>query len=216
MTTEIRDIAIVGGGGLGKETAVLIHQINEQKKTWNLVGFFDDGLKTSEHVLSYPLLGGLKELNQLDRSIHAIVAIGDPSIRKQVVQRITNPRILFPVLVHPSAVIGLNVQVGEGSVVTAGCRLTVDIEIGKHVLLNLNTTVGHDVVLGNFSSVMPGVHLSGYVKVGESVLIGTGASLLQHVHIGSNSIVGAGAVVNRSVKDDITVAGVPARSIFKK
>ena len=63
---------------------------------------------------------------------------------------------------------------------------------------------------------MPGVHLSGNVTVGESVLIGTGASILQHVNIGDDAIVGAGAVVNRSVKEGITVAGVPARSIFKK
>ncbi len=216
MTAILKDIAIVGGGGLGKETAVLIHQINQEELTWNVVGFYDDAMSVGQKVAGHLVLGKVDELNRIDYALHVVVAIGDPVIKKQVVQLLSNLRLHFPMLLHPSAIVGLNVKVGEGSMITAGCRLTVDIEIGKHVLLNLNTTIGHDVAVGNFSSVMPGVHLSGSVKIGESVLIGTGASILQHVHIGDHAIVGAGAVVNKSVRESITVAGVPARSIFKK
>ncbi|HEU5290303.1 MAG TPA: acetyltransferase [Cyclobacteriaceae bacterium] len=212
----MKDIAIVGSGGLGKETAVLVHQINEQELTWNLTGFYDDGMQAGQKVAGHLVLGKIEELNKVDYPLYVVVAIGDPIVKKRIVQRIQNAQIKFPVLVHPSAVIGLNIQVGEGSIITAGCRLTVDIKIERHVLLNLNTTVGHDVVINNFSSIMPGVHLSGHVKVGESVLIGTGASVLQQVSIEDHAILGAGAVVNRSVKEGITVAGVPARSIFKK
>ncbi len=212
----MKDIAIVGSGGLGKETAVLLHQINEKELEWNIVGFYDDGKQRGQKVANYLVQGTVDELNRIDYPLHVIIAIGDPLIKKQVVQRIQNRNITFPSLIHPSANVGLQVDIGEGSVIAAGCRLTIDIEIGKHVLLNLNTTVGHDVEVGNFSSIMPGVHLSGYVKVGESVLIGTGASLLQYVHVGDHATVGAGAVVNKPVKESITVAGVPARSIFKK
>jgi sugar O-acyltransferase (sialic acid O-acetyltransferase NeuD family) len=212
----MKDIAIVGSGGLGKETAVLLHQINQHELSWNVIGFYDDGSAAGQKVAGHLVLGNVDDLNKVNHPLYVIMAIGDPMIKKQVVGRIKNPHVKFPVLIHPSANIGLNVQVGEGTMITAGCRLTVDIEIKKHVLLNLNTTVGHDVVVGGFCSVMPGVHLSGNVTIGECVLIGTGASVLQKMSIGGNVVIGAGAVVNKSVKENVTVAGVPARSIFKK
>ena len=115
-------------------------------------------------------------------------------------------------LIHPFAVLGQQIKLGEGSVVTAGCVLTADIEIGKHVLLNLNTTVGHDVIVGDYSSIMPGAHLSGFVTIGKSVFVGTGASVLQHITIEAGAIIGAGAVVTKPVAKNKTVVGVPARS----
>lgn len=212
----MKDIAIIGSGGLGKETTVLLHHINEQELTWNLTGFYDDEIKAGQKIANYLVLGKIDELNKIDHPLYVVVAIGDPAVKKNVVQRIQNPQIKFPILVHPSANLGLNIQIGEGTVITAGCQLTIDIKIAKHVLLNLNSTVGHDVIIGSYSSVMPGVHLSGNVKIGESVLLGTGASILQQVEIENCVIVGAGSVVNRSVKENVTVAGVPARSIIKQ
>ena len=39
----MKDIAIYGFGGFGREVACVIQAINEIEPTWNLVGFFDDG-----------------------------------------------------------------------------------------------------------------------------------------------------------------------------
>lgn len=212
MSSKVADIAIVGAGGLGKETAVLISQINRYKKTWNLIGFFDDGVPVGKTILSVPVLGGIKELNAVRKPLGVIIGIGDPAVKSEIVKRINNPGVQFPILIHPFAVLGQQIKLGEGSVVTAGCVLTADIEIGKHVLLNLNTTVGHDVIVGDYSSIMPGAHLSGFVTIGKSVFVGTGASVLQHITIEAGAIIGAGAVVTKPVAKNKTVVGVPARS----
>lgn len=214
--SETTDIAIVGAGGLGKETAVLIGQINRYKKTWNLIGFFDDGIPSGKKILSLPVLGGVNELNAVRKPLHVIIAIGSPLVKAHIIKQINNPNVLFPVLVHPFAVLGQQIKLGEGTVVTAGCVLTVDVRVGKHVLLNLNTTLGHDVTVGDYSSVMPGAHLSGFVTLGQSVFIGTGASVLQHITIEDGAVVGAGAVVTKSVKKNKTVVGVPARYLKPK
>jgi sugar O-acyltransferase (sialic acid O-acetyltransferase NeuD family) len=211
--SELKDIAIVGAGGFGKETLVMINQINAINPQWLVTGFYDDGIAEGSLVAGLPVLGNLDALKAVDKELAVVVAVGDPKIKRSVVERIQHQHLYFPTLIHPVATIGENIKAGAGCIITAGCRLTIDITLGDFVLLNLNTTVGHDVHVGAYTSIMPGVHLSGYVRVGEEVLIGTGASVLQHVTIGNRSVVGAGAVVNRDVESKRTVAGVPARSI---
>jgi len=211
MSSGIQDIAIVGAGGLGKEIAVLIGQINQVQKKWNLVGFFDDALPPGSKVLSLPILGNIDAVNQSARNV--VIAIGNPSVKAAIVKKLTSKSLKFPVLVHPSVSLGQEITIGEGSIICAGSVLTVHVTIGNHVLINLNTTIGHDVVVGDYSSIMPGAHLSGFVKIDRFAFIGTGTSILQDVHIDEYAIVGAGAVVNRDVKANMTVVGVPAREI---
>lgn len=213
--SELKNLAIVGAGGFGKETLVMINQINAINPQWHVTGFYDDGIEAGNQVAGLPVLGNLDALKRVDKPLAVVVAVGDPKIKRSVIARIQQPNLHFPTLIHPVATIGENIKAGAGCIITAGCRLTIDITLGDFVLLNLNTTVGHDVQIGSFTSIMPGVHLSGYVQVGEEVLIGTGASVLQHVNIGNRSVVGAGAVVNKNVEPNRTVAGVPARSIRK-
>lgn len=210
---ELKNIAIVGAGGFGKETLVMINQINAINPQWQVTGFYDDGIAAGSVVAGLPVLGKLEALKQVDTVLAVVVAVGDPKVKRSVVERIQQSNLYFPTLIHPVATIGENIQAGAGCIITAGCRLTMDITLGDFVLLNLNTTVGHDVQIDSFTSVMPGVHLSGYVQAGKEVLIGTGASVLQRVTIGNGSVVGAGAVVNKNVEPHRTVAGVPARSI---
>ena len=39
-----KNIAIIGAGGFGRETACCLRAINGESPSWNLIGFFDDGV----------------------------------------------------------------------------------------------------------------------------------------------------------------------------
>jgi sugar O-acyltransferase (sialic acid O-acetyltransferase NeuD family) len=210
----MRDIAIFGAGKFGREVAWLIEDINKNNPKWNFIGYFDDEFDESNKISLDHYLGDTNSLNNWSHSIDLVVAIADPGIKQRIVNKINNPNVLFPVLMHPSVhVRSESVSIGVGSIVCAGCILTVDISVGDHVILNLNCTVGHDSVLGNFSSFMPAVNISGEVTIGNGVYVGTGAQLINQLYVGENTTIGAGAVVSKNLPSDCTAVGVPAKPI---
>jgi len=211
----VSDIAIFGAGGFGRETALMIRQINEVTPRWNLVGFYDDALVKGSEVDGIKILGGLTELNKVREALSLAIAVADPSARRKIVTGIANECIDFPVLRHPHNFLGddqLN-QVGKGCILTAGNIFTVNIHLEEFVIVNLACTIGHDVTVGRFSTIMPGCSISGNVKIGESNLIGSGVRILQNISIGNNCKVGAGAVVIKDSKGDVTLVGVPAKAL---
>ena len=194
------------------EVGALIEQINSVRARWKLIGFFDDALRPGSFVNDYPVLGGMKELNAWPSKLALALAVGLPKTKKGLFTRIMNENISYPVLIHPSVIIGSPkyVSLGEGAILCAGSILTTNIRIGKHVLLNLACTVGHQSVIGDFSSLMPTCNISGEVEIGECTFWGTGSKIIHRKKVGNNVTIGAGAVVIDDLPDDVTAVGVPA------
>jgi len=109
--------------------------------------------------------------------------------------------------------IGKNIIIQPGTIICAGVICTVDIAIGKHVILNLNTTIGHGTVIDDFCTIAPNASISGNTKIEEMVEIGTGAKLREKVTVGKGCIVGMGSILTKSVEPNKVVVGNPARSI---
>jgi sugar O-acyltransferase (sialic acid O-acetyltransferase NeuD family) len=122
--------------------------------------------------------------------------------------------VSFPTLIHPNVIIGHDfVNIGEGSIICASNIITVNINIGKFVILNLQCTVGHDTSIKDYCSFMPSVNISGEVLIEEGVYVGTGAKIINLLSIGKNSIIGSGAVVAKSLPANCTAVGIPAKPI---
>ena len=113
------------------------------------------------------------------------------------------------------------VDLGTGVIVCAGCILTVNIEIGNHVHIDiLDCTIGHDVRVGDFTTLAPGVHVSGNVHIRDMVYIGTGVTIINGslrsspLVIEPRCVLAAGACITKSTEPDGLYAGVPA--VLKK
>jgi hypothetical protein len=57
----VKPLIIVGAGGLGREVAWLVEDINRNTPQWDLLGFVDDGVSGST-VEGYPVLGNVDSL----------------------------------------------------------------------------------------------------------------------------------------------------------
>lgn len=211
----MKDIAIFGVGGCGREVLALIKDINKIEPTWNIVGFFDDGYEKGIMVNGYPNLGNTEDLNKWETPISIAVSIGSPVIKKKILDKITNPLVDYPTLIHPSVWIGEKefVEIGKGCIICTGVMITTNVQIKDFVILNLQCTVGHDSVINSYAAFMPSVNVSGEVNIGEGVYVGTGAKIINQIGIGEYTIVGAGAVVAKNLPAHCTAVGVPAKPI---
>lgn len=211
----MKDIIIIGAGGFGREVQWLIEEINEAIPTYNLIGFYDDGVKRGTSVNGLMVLGGIDDLILSGNHLAVAIAIGNPSIKQQVHLRLkANINFTFPNLIHPQVEVwNIGNTLGSGNIICKGNILTVNITLGSFIVLNLGCTVGHDTKIGDFCSIMPGVNLSGEVELHRNVYVGTGAKIINQLQIGENTIVGAGAVVFKSLPGNCTAVGIPAKPI---
>ena len=157
----------------------LIKSINAVTRTWEIVGFVDDGKKPGEIINGLKVLGNTGCMAEIKEKTAAVIAVALPEIRKKIKESVVNPNMYFPAVIHPSAIIEDKefVSVGEGSILCANSVLTTNITIGKFVLANLATTINHDAVISDFSTQMPGVSISTGAQVGEGCYIGTGSKI---------------------------------------
>ena len=212
---RLKDIAIFGVGGFGREVLTLIQDINRVEPSYNIIGFFDDGHEQGEMINGIPVLGKTDELNQWNTELAIAISIGNPSVKKQVVEKITNPKVSYPTLIHPTTIIGAPeyVTIGKGCIICAGNMITTNVEIGDFVILNLGCTVGHDTVIKDYAAFMPSCNISGEVLIEEGVYCGTGVKIINQTSIGEYATIGAGAVVTKPIPARCTAVGVPARVV---
>jgi len=211
----MKNVAIYGAGGFGREIACLVKEINQQNpdSPWNLIGFFDDGIPIGSANEYGVILGGIDELNNYRKPLAVVMAIGKPAILSLLIGKINNPLVEFPNIIAPEMryLDKNNLSMGIGNIFFSKCSLSCNVHIGDFNIFNGTISVGHDTTIGNFNILMSGVRLSGEVIIGDLNFFGIYAVVLQQNRIGNNTIIGTGSVVMRNTKDNSTYFGNPAK-----
>jgi sugar O-acyltransferase (sialic acid O-acetyltransferase NeuD family) len=211
----MKNLVFYGASPFGDEIVQLFRDINRPLAEWNIVGFLDDNPSMVGTIRNgVPVLGNQTWLESIDiHDVWFVCCIGNPQARERVVSSLNERGARFATGIHPTVTMSDSVQVGEGTTITAANVLTTNIQVGRHVIINLACTVGHYSVIEDFVTVNPGANISGNVKIEKCSYVGTNAAILEKLTVGANSIIGAGAVVNKNIPAGVTAVGVPARVI---
>ncbi len=111
-------------------------------------------------------------------------------------------QLLTNIDIHPAATIGHRCFIDHG----------IGVVIGETCIIEDNVLIYQGVTLG-------GVNLTAGVKrhptIKSHAVIGAGAKVLGDIIIGENAKVGSNSVVVKSVPDNSTAVGIPARIVEK-
>jgi sugar O-acyltransferase (sialic acid O-acetyltransferase NeuD family) len=213
----MKDLAIYGAGGFGREVACLVNEINQSasEPPWNLIGFFDDGKAIGDKNEYGIIFGGINELNSFSKPLSVVLTIGKPSTLAFLVEKIKNPLIDYPNIIAPDIrYLDINnISIGKGNIFFSKCSLSCNVNIGDFNIFNSCIAVGHDATIGNFNSMMPGTRISGEVKIGDLNFFGIYSVVLQQNKIGNNTVIGAGSIIIRNTEDNSTYIGNPAKKL---
>lgn len=213
----MKNIAIYGAGGFGREVACLLRRINnETSEQWNLVGFFDDGVTPGTENEYGKVLGNIDTLNLWDKQLAIVFAIGSPKIVELLYSKVTNDKIEFPNIIAPDTLFldRNNVRIGKGNVICSRCIISCNIEIGDFNTFNGLISLGHDAIIGSFNSIMPAAKISGGVILGDRNFLGVNSVILQYKTLCDDNVIGASSVVIRNIKTPGTYVGNPAKKVI--
>ena len=196
-------IVIVGAGGHGRvvaDAAVLCG--------YKQVYYLDDA-DNCDVELSGKTGDYIKFVDECD----FFVAIGNSAIREKITNVLLSGGANIVTVIHPSAVIGSDVVIGEGTFVAPGAVINTRATIGKGVIINTCSSVDHDCIVEDFCHISVGSHVAGTVTIGKGSFVGAGATVINNLSICGSCIIGAGATVVKDITHQGTYVGVPANKI---
>ena len=200
-------LALYGAGAMGREFKYIADETGE----WSKVVFIDDH-STAGQMLGCEVCGFHTFRKQYDpQEVRFAITIGEPKFRKAAFERMTEAGYRGARVVHPSATISPDAEVGEGAVIAHGAFIGSLAKVGKNFYAAKGASIGHDVVIGDHTRVGVGAFIGGHTVIGENAFIGSGAMLKDRIRIGDFSVVAIGSAVFSDVEPNTTVMGNPAR-----
>lgn len=209
----MKDLYIVGAGGLGRELLNLVLDIHAILGTrWNIRGFLDDTEaplkdKACNFSVVETIAGYMPKTNDV-----LALGIADPQAKSRLVPMLKQRGAVFESIIHPYAYLGRHNALGEGAVVFGGFSMSVNVHIGDFVTL-LSSGLGHDVRIGDYSTISSHCNIMGNVTIGSEVFIGGNVCIAPHITVGNSAYICLGSVVMNNISHGSKVLGNPAREI---
>lgn len=210
---RMKHLIIIGAGGMGRTMYDMARESNGYGIEYDIRGFIDDNTATLDNFENYPPLIAPIQGYQPKEDEVFVCSIGGTS-RQKCIEEIISKGGTFLTMIHKTARIGTNVEIGAGSIIGAFTTIGADAKIGNYNLIQSYTVIGHDSVIGDWNRIDTHVTLVGGTIVQDGTDIHTSAMISHNVTIESHSRVAACSFVIRRVKEGTTVMGNPAKKLM--
>lgn len=201
-------LLIIGASGHGKVVADIALKMDK----WQSIAFLDDD-ESINSSMGIEVVGKSIDAFKHIQDCDLFVGVGNNATREKIQQKLEAEGASIPTLIHPTAVIGQDVELESGVVVMAGVVINCCSSIGRGCIINTGATIDHDNLIEDYVHVSPGVHLAGTVKVGSGSWLGIGSIVSNNLEIASGCKLGAGAVVVKDITEPGTYVGIPVRRV---
>ena len=203
-------ILIVGAGEFGREIHTWVSQAIALGLSWKVDGFLDDRPDALQGFSGLPpVVGSLRDHRPAPEE-RFLCAVGTPEGKRRVFELLAGNGGKFVTFVHPTALIGRAVELGEGTIICPFTQLSCDIRLGRMVTFGTFSNTAHDTAIGDFAQISGSCEINGRAVIGEAAFLGSHATILPGARVGAGAFVGAGSVVLRRVSAGAKVFGNPA------
>ncbi len=214
-----KKVIIIGGQGNGGVAAACIKDMrnNYNNKEFEVYGFLNDFEEKGTSINGYPVLGGLKDIDEYLASdyyyIYAIHSISHAPLRIRLFDSLNIPDEKLITLIHPLTFIGEGCELKPGVMVMAHSYIGPDTKLGKCTFVMANCAIGHNNNIGSFCHFSVGAICSSVLTIGDGCDVALNATVMEKVTMGDFSVVGAGALCLNNVEPYQVVVGSPAKHL---
>ena len=209
-----KKIIIIGGRGNGTVIASTIEDCKEAGQEVEVLGFLNDNEK---EINQYSVLGPItkESWQKFDDCyfIYAMSNIKQAYERHQLLKKLEIPENRFATIIHPTAVVSTNANLGYGVVLMPMVLVSPNVVIGNHSQMYAQSFIGHDSELREMVFVANNASIGGRVIVENGAHIGSNSSILERITIGEYSVIGLASNVLKNVDPFSVVVGNPAKTI---
>ncbi len=205
----MRELLIVGAGGLGRE---VLGYIEDDNPLFRFKGFLDDRADALVATPREPGIVGSPDAYIPSHGEVFMAAIGDPKSRERYTRRLRDiHQADFATVVHPLANVSRRAAIGRGCIVGPRVGISVDVQIGDFSCIQEYAVIGHDVRIGSWCQINSHCTIAGGASIGNFVTIGPNCVISRQTILEDGVTVAAGSVVYGRIKAGLTVMGNPAR-----
>lgn len=176
-----------------------------------LIGDNEEFQKSYSHIRDSELKSYVNE-----NSCEYIISFSNHKLRSKFEKLMKDLNVKAANIIHNSAVISENAEIGIGNYLAAGAIISYGVTIGNHNVVNFNTTIGHDAIIGEHVIINPGARISGNVIIKNKVLIGTNSIIYQGKQIGCDVSIDALTYIDKDIVDNVICSNRKALKILKK
>lgn len=217
-TNKIQRIAIIGAG---KGLIQILDIIFNSNQFIPVCVYDDTPEKQNELFYNIPVVGYVNpieiskdfENNRFDLIINSVST--SIEFRKNIYLKLKEYNIPFANLIHKNAIIGFNVDIGEGNVILADVVVGASTSIGNDNFISSKCNIEHHNKLCNHITFGPNVVTSGSVEISDEVKFGTGIFIEPKIKIGNNSLISSGSIITRNIPSDTIVINESSNLKFK-
>lgn len=136
MKTQLRNkglnLLILGAGSHGMD----VYEIAKSLRIFTKISFLDDASDNPN------VIGKWKDVEKYQEDYPvAFVAVGDEDLRREWTEKLTAMGFAIPILIHPTAFVPENTEIGPGTVICARATIAAGVKMGRGSLVGTGSLV---------------------------------------------------------------------------